>query len=301
MQRHAGLQGLSRDHHHALVLARRLRSAVDPAAGAADDQAAFLAEVHAAWDADVVPHFAVEERELLPLCHGAGPDLEAHAETIRGDHAALRSLLADLLVTASFAGVAAAMAARLEAHVRFEERVWFPALEAALDDDVLAALTWRLEPQPRVPITGFRRDETEPAEAWVATLACGHSQHVRHRPPFQNAEWVTTEQGRTSQLGTRLPCVLCRMPRLPPRAAVYKETPVFDQQSVPGGLLASHTLRAGTWGQIVVIAGKLDYVIEDVPARAFVLAPGVDGAVAPESPHHVRLQIGARFKVRFLR
>jgi tellurite resistance-related uncharacterized protein len=86
---------------------------------------------------------------------------------------------------------------------------------------------------------------------------------------------------------------------------VYKETGEFDEQTVPAGLLASHTLRPSTWGQIVVLQGKLDYVIEEQPTPAavlaFVLRPGVDGTVAPQQPHHVRLQPGARFKVRFLR
>ena len=31
---------------------------------------------------------------------------------------------------------------------------------------------------------------------WVAELACGHTQHVRHTPPWQNRPWVMTEQGR---------------------------------------------------------------------------------------------------------
>lgn len=289
VHRHPSLQGLSRDHHHALVLARNLRKAEVP-----------IGEVLDGWRSHVVPHFAVEERELLPLCHGGDAELVAHAETIRTDHAALRSMVEHLSATSS-ASEATALADRLESHVRFEERVWFPALEAALDDATLSALTWRLDPEPRVPIVGFRPDEDESAGSWIATLACGHSQHVRHKPPFQNAEWVTTSEGRAEHVGTRLLCLLCRMPRLPPKATCYKETPVFDERSIPAGLLARHTLRPGTWGEIVVLEGKLDYVIEEAPALAFVLRPGVNGAVAPESPHHVRPQPGARFKVRFLR
>jgi tellurite resistance-related uncharacterized protein len=292
MRRHPGLQQLSREHHHALVLARRLR-----AGGPVD---ASLARVRADWSASVLPHFAVEERELLPLCHGAGESLSAQAETVRQDHAALRTMF-DGLTSGSWARDAPALADRLESHVRFEEHVWFPALEAALDEATLASLSWRLDPEPRVPITAFRPDETEAPGSWIASLACGHAQHIRHRPPFQNAEWITTAEGRERNIGSRLPCPLCRMPRLPPAAVCYKESPVFDQDSVPPGLLARHSLRAGTWGQIVVLDGRVDYVIEDEPALSFVLRPGVDGAVAPERPHHVRLQPGARFKVRFLR
>jgi tellurite resistance-related uncharacterized protein/hemerythrin-like domain-containing protein len=299
MKRHTGLEPLSREHHRALVLARRLKAAAARADVAAEVVDAEIAERRAAFKADLTPHFAVEERELLPLCHGRA-ELAEHAETIRQDHAALRAMIA-AAARDSWPRDAAALADRLEAHVRFEERVWFPALEAALDDATLAALSWRLDPQPRVPIVGLRPDEAEPEGAWIADLACGHAQHVRHKPPFQNAAWVTTPEGRAETTGTRLPCRLCLMPRLPPNAACYKETAVFDETSVPAGLLASHTLRAGTWGEIVVLEGRLDYVIESDPVLSTTLRPGVAGNVAPEQPHHVRLQPGARFKVRFLR
>jgi len=55
-------------------------------------------------------------------------------------------------------------------------------------------------------IIGFHRDEFE---HWVADLACGHSQHVRHDPPWQNREWVTRVEGRLEKIGYRLDCVLC--------------------------------------------------------------------------------------------
>lgn len=42
-------------------------------------------------------------------------------------------------------------------------------------------------------IIGFHLDEEN---HWVAELACGHHQHVRHTPPWQNRPWVITEQGR---------------------------------------------------------------------------------------------------------
>jgi GNAT superfamily N-acetyltransferase len=44
---------------------------------------------------------------------------------------------------------------------------------------------------------------------WVADLACGHAQHVRHDPPMQSRPWVLTDEGRAAHLGTELNCVLC--------------------------------------------------------------------------------------------
>jgi len=44
---------------------------------------------------------------------------------------------------------------------------------------------------------------------WVAELACGHFQHVRHKPPFFNRPWVVTQAGRESMLGEELNCKKC--------------------------------------------------------------------------------------------
>jgi hypothetical protein len=44
---------------------------------------------------------------------------------------------------------------------------------------------------------------------WYAILACGHNQHVRHTPPWQNRPWVMTEEGRKEKLGVILECRLC--------------------------------------------------------------------------------------------
>ena len=55
-------------------------------------------------------------------------------------------------------------------------------------------------------IVDFHLDEEQ---HWVAELACGHNQHVRHTPPWQNRPWVMTEKGRKEKLGMMLECKLC--------------------------------------------------------------------------------------------
>jgi hypothetical protein len=55
-------------------------------------------------------------------------------------------------------------------------------------------------------IVGFHQDENSD---WVAELACGHGQHVRHRPPWQLRPWVTSEEGRRTRIGVELDCVKC--------------------------------------------------------------------------------------------
>ena len=55
-------------------------------------------------------------------------------------------------------------------------------------------------------IVGFHLDDEG---HFVADLACGHTQHVRHDPPWQNRTWVLTEQGRNEKLGVMLECKKC--------------------------------------------------------------------------------------------
>jgi hypothetical protein len=59
---------------------------------------------------------------------------------------------------------------------------------------------------PERAITGFVRDDEG---HWVAELACGHRQHVRHEPPLASRPWTLTAEGRASRLGTVLRCVRC--------------------------------------------------------------------------------------------
>ncbi|MFL1454161.1 DUF3565 domain-containing protein [Marinobacter sp. GN3S48] len=56
------------------------------------------------------------------------------------------------------------------------------------------------------PITGYHKDEEN---HWVAQLACGHNQHVRHEPPWVNRPWVVSEEGRASMVGFELDCKKC--------------------------------------------------------------------------------------------
>ncbi|HJR66972.1 MAG TPA: DUF3565 domain-containing protein [Gemmatimonadaceae bacterium] len=62
-------------------------------------------------------------------------------------------------------------------------------------------------------IVGFHRDAEN---HWVADLECGHSQHVRHDPPWQVRPWVITVEGRNERLGTTLECRLCDEHSVPP-------------------------------------------------------------------------------------
>ena len=55
-------------------------------------------------------------------------------------------------------------------------------------------------------VIGFHQDG---ASDWVADLECGHSQHVRHKPPWTMRPWVLTKEGRNAFLGHELVCLKC--------------------------------------------------------------------------------------------
>ncbi len=44
---------------------------------------------------------------------------------------------------------------------------------------------------------------------WFAELTCGHTQHLRHAPPWQLRPWVLDPEQRAQRLGQPFPCGWC--------------------------------------------------------------------------------------------
>ena len=130
-------------------------------------------------------------------------------------------------------------------------------------------------------IIGFQRDLKND---WVAALACGHGQHVRHNPPFENRPWVTTADGRASKLGVLLNCKRCDELELPDDCIPYKRTAVFHAASVPAGLTSSHATKTGVWAKIRVLAGQLRYVVAEPINEVFIVDSEHVGLSRPKLP-----------------
>ena len=125
MKRARALIPLSRDHHEALVLARRALEPHRP--GAAPHE--LLPVVRQRWHEHLEPHFCKEEEVLVPALVAA--NAAAAAKELCSQHERLRAPFAPL-----DEGDAAALPAWGEAlrdHVQWEERQLFPMAEKILE------------------------------------------------------------------------------------------------------------------------------------------------------------------------
>ena len=146
-------------------------------------------------------------------------------------------------------------------------------------------------------IVGFAQDV---AADWYAELSCGHTQHVRHSPPFISRPWAASGEGRESKIGASLDCVRCDRAELPGHFVAYKRTPEFDGQSVPKGLLRAHSTKRGVWGRLTVSQGQLLYRSHAPLENQRIVAAPAQAIIVPELEHHLEIVGPVRFQVEFL-
>lgn len=91
------------------------------------------------------------------------------------------------------------------------------------------------------------------------------------------------------------------MNSLPEGVAPYARTATFSTRSMPEKLRKSHRTKAGTWGKIVILEGRLCYRILEPHLQEFELSPDHPGIVEPEVPHEVEALGEVRFYVEFYR
>jgi len=88
------------------------------------------------------------------------------------------------------------------------------------------------------------------------------------------------------------------MKSLPSNVSAYKRTDVFNETSVPKGLLNDHRTLPGVWGKIVVLEGSLQYTIVEEQSE-YELNVEKFGVVEPEVTHHVKPNGKVSFYVEF--
>ena len=147
-------------------------------------------------------------------------------------------------------------------------------------------------------IVSFHQDSES---QWIAELSCGHWRHTRHDPPLSDRPWVLTSEGRQARIGLELDCIQCDQKTIPLGYEPYRRTPVFDQETVPKGLLEHHTTKPGIWARIHVTRGSLEYYVHAPFDSVEQLSPLSPGIVIPEVEHHVATRGPVSFFVEFLR
>ena len=73
---------------------------------------------------------------------------------------------------------------------------------------------------------------------------------------------------------------------LPPGYLMYARSPDFTPENLPDALRAGHTTKAGVWGVVRVIEGRLKLTYLD-PESERILDPQTRGLLLPEQPHFV--------------
>ncbi len=145
MKRHPALVPLSRQHHDGLALGvfidRDLRGDPNPAAAER-----LRVKVAAAWELELNGHFAVEEEILFPVAREAIEDKGVVDRLVR-EHAEIRTAIAELQSVAGGTLVRRLRSLReiLVAHIRYEERILFEAVQNSLSEESLQRLGKRID------------------------------------------------------------------------------------------------------------------------------------------------------------
>lgn len=90
-------------------------------------------------------------------------------------------------------------------------------------------------------------------------------------------------------------------PQLPDGLHYVRTTDIFDQDTVPVGLLRAHRVAEGVWGQLVIHTGTVTFVFEDEPDQPLTVNAGEAVAIPPGRHHHLELGGPATFAVEFYR
>jgi hemoglobin len=78
----------------------------------------------------------------------------------------------------------------------------------------------------------------------------------------------------------------------------FRSTPVFTNDTLPEGLRRAHSTKAGVWGLLKILKGKILYALEETGECQMVQAPGIV-VILPQQLHHVEPQGVMEMQVDF--
>lgn len=89
--------------------------------------------------------------------------------------------------------------------------------------------------------------------------------------------------------------------RLPIGLVAYGRSPDFTPETLPAKLQAAHSTKAGTWGLLHVLEGKVLYRLEPPHSDELQVPAGETVVIEPGVLHRVTFVEHGRFYVEFYR
>lgn len=74
---------------------------------------------------------------------------------------------------------------------------------------------------------------------------------------------------------------------IPEDAARLRVAGPFDQDSLPAGLRRDHSLKAGSWGRLLLIEGEIEFHWDDSAGGSVKLQAPAEIVVPPTVVHHL--------------
>jgi len=148
-KRHPSLISLSREHHHGLALALRLRQG-DKALlndGWTHDRREQAKRVEDFYRAELFHHFIAEEKALFPSMRRQVPVSSSLIDRLVLQHREIEEIVSRVGVAAThdLATLLVRLGEVLEQHIRAEERELFPMYEEKIPEDVASAIQLKID------------------------------------------------------------------------------------------------------------------------------------------------------------
>ena len=125
LKRHASIVEYSKEHHYGLLLVWKIRQGLKKSI----EPQRILGYVNLFSERELLPHFENEEEYLLPLLSIK----DKLRKQVDNEHFQLRELLKNIKKGGNIQTELEEFANLLEAHIRFEERKFFPHMEKEID------------------------------------------------------------------------------------------------------------------------------------------------------------------------
>ena len=88
---------------------------------------------------------------------------------------------------------------------------------------------------------------------------------------------------------------------LPGGLTAYSRSPDFTTENLPPRLQAAHSTKAGTWGLLHVLDGKVLYCLEPPHEESRLISAGETVVIGPAILHRVSFVEAGRFFIEFYR